>query len=353
MALVFMDGFEEYNSSVAIADFTSNYLNNGYGWNYLDNTASISSTVVRTNAGSTGRSLSQASGVALFGLAIPSNTEIITGFGYYVVYDAVLVIAYFSGAPGTTSNGLRLQWNIDGSLSVKNSSTSAIIATSAPGVIPQGAWQYIECRYKFGAAGDFQVRVNGVDVFNLTGIDTRGAATSFQGVTLATYGSGSKKMYFDDFYVCDTTGSSNNTFLGPVGVYTLTPSADASVQMTPSTAGSNYSMVDEIPNDSSTTYVSATAASLTDFYDVTDLPAALNPSSIAGVQVNSRSQRPSGNAAALQLGVKSGGISSFGSTKTLAISSWITNFSIFEKKPDNNSWDKASVDAMNVGILSV
>lgn len=359
MALVFIEGFDEYGTTAStfIPEVISAFPNNGYGWVHSTaSTAYINATtsVVRTNAGVNGKSLATDNNQYLTA-KLNDPTEIILGFAFYTTYTAgSSFLCYLLGAVPASylshgATGIRLTRMTDGSLVVVNNSNSATLGTSAVGILPANAWNYIELRYKFDSSGDIQVRVNGTEVINLSGIDTRGAATALSYYSVR--GPASGLIYYDDIYICDTTGTTNNTFLGPIGVYTLMPSADNSVQMSPS-SGANYSCVNEAPANGSTSYVTATSSTLTDFYAVDNLPVAISPTAIAGVQVKARSMKPENNNGGLQLGVKADGVSSFGTAKTVLTSSWTSNFSIFETKPAGGAWDKTSIDAMDVGILS-
>ncbi|WP_413289875.1 hypothetical protein [Bdellovibrio sp. HCB337] len=357
MALLFIEGFDEYNTTGTSfqAEIFSANANNGCSWVYWDgmNASSLeTSTAARTNPSGNGKATAHYNGSYL-SMVLPPLTEVIVGFGFYsnttsgsmCYLSSSLPIAYSNHV----ANGIRLTKNTDGSISVVNSSTSAVLGTSAAAVLGTNLWDYIEVHYKFGVAGDVKVRVNAVEVISLTGIDTRGSATGINCLSLRGF-SGVAWSFFDDLYVCDTTGTINNTFLGPIGVYTLVPNADASVQMTPS-SGANYSCVNEIPVNT-TNYVTATSLALTDYYGTTNLPAGVNPTSIAGVQINARSVKVEHNNAKLKLGTRSGGTSSFGVAKAVSVSTWVTNSSIFETQPSGSAWDKTSIDNMDIGLLS-
>ena len=97
-------------------------------------------------------------------------------------------------------------------------------------------------------------------------------------------GCSSSGMNFDDLYVCDSAGSTNNGFLGDCRIDTIYPSGAGNyTQFTPST-GSNYTCVDETaPN--TTDYVDGATVGDRDSYALGNL-SALSSQTVYGVQVN-------------------------------------------------------------------
>ena len=141
--------------------------------------------------------------------------------------------------------------NANGSYSIKRNAT--IINTSAIGLITLSAWHYIEFRVLFhGTAGSYVLKVNGVEIFNVTGVDTNQSANNFAtGICLFAGGSSA----FDDVYVLTTSGTYNNTFLGDVKVETLLPNGVGSFDdWSPVGAIANWSANDEAAPNSETDY---------------------------------------------------------------------------------------------------
>ena len=135
------------------------------------------------------------------------------------------------------------------------SSIKAWTATTDRGavaIIPSSSWVYIEVKaYIDNAGGTFEVRVSGTPVLVLSGIDTQ-AHASINYIDQVMLGRDNPSgvafnSKYDDCYMCDTTGSVANDFLGDTRIEYLAPTgAGVRTQFTPST-GSNWQNVDESP----------------------------------------------------------------------------------------------------------
>lgn len=140
-------------------------------------------------------------------------------------------------------------------------------------------WYVIECYLKVDAsAGQFICKINGATCIGYTGDTQAGATAGIRtvqiGATASGISSGIKTFYYDDVAINDTTGSYQNSWVGLGGVYLLKPTADgAQTDWTPSSGTVNYAMVDEVPDDASTTYVQGLSASTIDLYEVENCPA--------------------------------------------------------------------------------
>lgn len=169
----------------------------------------------------------------------------------------------------------------------------AVLGVSDPGALTltENTYYFLEFKATIGPAGSVALRVNGVPLISLTGVNTRvttnnsanelvlgnlriglpGAATN----TTADY---------DDLYVLDDTGAApHNNFLGDTRVVCLVPIGQELTEFTPS-AGTNWDAVNEIP-PSSTDYNEAQAVGSRDRFQYQALPALVNPV-IYGVQLS-------------------------------------------------------------------
>lgn len=129
----------------------------------------------------------------------------------------------------------------------------AILATASADLTLQ-VWNYLEVKIGIHpTAGTFQVKVNGVEILNASGLNTdpnnSGKITSFR------LWPTNARPYFDDFYVLDTLGTSMNDFLGDVIIETLLPSADGTKNDWIKSVGtSGYVLIDE-NNPTSTDHI--------------------------------------------------------------------------------------------------
>lgn len=128
-----------------------------------------------------------------------------------------------------------------GAIEARNVST--VIGRSVSGVVPATGYTSFQVRVVIsGTAGVVQVRINGgtEPVLDLNNVDT----TSFTGpgyITTVSIGAGysaaltGANVYYDDFAVWDTTGTTNNGWLGDLRIDTILPNGDGdTLTMTPS-----------------------------------------------------------------------------------------------------------------------
>lgn len=130
-------------------------------------------------------------------------------------------------------------------------------------------WYQVEMKVKIrrDATGSIEVRLNGQTIINETNVRTGGTGT--EPVTeFAIIGpGGAGKTWHDDTYLCDTSGARNNNFLGDVRNFEQVPEADGFFTgWTPLSGTDHFAMVNEIPPDSNTSYVSADTPGQTDTY---------------------------------------------------------------------------------------
>lgn len=165
-----------------------------------------------------------------------------------------------------------------------------IVAQSATGVVPAGEFFHFEVLVTVANAGSCEVRINGVTVLDVTGVDTMGQATNettqiLQGNT----GSGGTGSNFiaDDLVLWDTTGTINNDFHGDQKIYTQLPDADKVLQdWAPNSGLTGYTQIDDATPDDATTYIEATVVNDVSEFTFQDLPAEVQ--SVSGIHIYSR-----------------------------------------------------------------
>ena len=129
-------------------------------------------------------------------------------------------------AVGINSSGKVLLWQ--GGLGGTQIAISSASVTA-------GSWHYIECDLTFAASGSYTVWLDGVQVFTGSG-NLKTSSNAYANTVTLNGGSSSGGGSFDDMYVFDSTGSTNNAQRGDSRVETLFPTGDASVAFTPSQA---------------------------------------------------------------------------------------------------------------------
>lgn len=154
-----------------------------------------------------------------------------------------------------------------------------------------GAWHYYEFRIKLHpTAGIVQLRVDGTNIINLTGINTATTAENFNRFTLLGRGYTSSESLstitgtnfaIDDIYLVDNSDATG--FLGEVRNTYVAPTADtATKNFTPSSGANNFSRLTETFQDGDTSYVQSTTINDTDIYQLGSISIA--SSSVLAVQ---------------------------------------------------------------------
>ena len=333
--LLFIDGFDHY----ATADITKKW------------TSQIGTLTI----GAAGRRLSGQ-------LRIAANTSYVTktfastaswviGFAYSAATlpTTAITLAELRDA-GTQQCELRL--NPDGTLSVTRAGVAVTNGTSAT-ALSVGAYYYIEWKVTIAdsiAANSCKVRVSNVDVINVAaGQDLKATANAFAnqlriGNTTATTVVGD----YDDLYVCDQSGSTNNDFLGDCRVDTQFPNGDgATNNFVTSTGTTHYTLVDEsTPN--TTDYVDSSTVGDRDLYDFANLTP-LAASTVYGVQVSTAANKDDAGSRSVAVTARSGTTNVDGATQALSTSQLYFS-SIFEADSASSAWTQTSVDAAQFGI---
>lgn len=113
----------------------------------------------------------------------------------------------------------------------------AVLGTSAS-ALTVGTYAYIEVKVKIASSpnGTVEVRVNGALFLLVTGVSTRVTANEFLNAITFVGGSGAgPSIDVDDYYICDDTGTLNNTFRGDSRVDAFLPSGDDYTDFNPDT----------------------------------------------------------------------------------------------------------------------
>jgi hypothetical protein len=239
----------------------------------------------------------------------------------------------------------------DGAIEVyKRESSDTKLGVSWVPLTP-GAWRYLELKVVEGSgSGSVEVRLDGQAVLTLTGLTvTTGAKLYKAGVCVKTTTSAIPvAVRIDDFYLADTAGSLNNTYLGDVRIDVLRPmGAGDTGQWTPTGAAANWDTVNEaLPDEAD--YVSATTLGLRDLYQMTDLPAMSAPT-VLGVQSVLLAHKSDAGATGIKAVVKSGAAETTGALHNLA-SDPLYFTHLFETDPNTaTAWTEATLNAAQFG----
>lgn len=339
MALLFADSFDHYT-----------FAQMGRKWSAVSGAGSGVSTSYGRN-GTSGLRINSAGSSGNHVLNLTTNvTTIIVGMAAKFTQSGIAADWLFLGEGGTTH--VYFRFNADASISAYNGS-GTLLGTSAAGVLPSYTAQhnYIEAKVLISnTVGTVEVRINGSStaVLSLTGKDTQNTANAYATqVTLAAGSpSASQETYIDDLYICDTSGSEANNFLGDVRIeYVTTSGAGATTNFTPS-AGSNYQCVDDNPANDETDYVSSSAPGDKDTYAMGNLSSTAG--AIVAVCVVSTDRKDDAGTRTHSHRVRLSGTESAG-TAFSPTTSYVVHQSIFHTKPGGGVWTISDVNSVEAG----
>jgi len=318
MALLWCDGFDHYGTSTAKmldgvyaevgTSASISTLNPRTGANHLriNGGSGQAATFVRRVLG--GAKTTVGLGAVFYLTALPTGNNCQRIFGY-------------SDAANATQLGIVIQstGTIEAWRGVPGSGTS-LGASSSP-VVVASAYQHIEAVVLFSqTVGTVEVRVNGVTVLSVSGVDTCNTAlTECSQVYIGGAANGTqtdKTHYIDDLFCYDNTSSYNNTFIGDRRVLTLFPDANtATADWTAVGAATGYECIDEASPDDDTTYITAATTGLVSQFGLQNLPAGI--SVINAVVMVERARKTEAGTANTQVSIVSGASTTAGADKAL------------------------------------
>lgn len=365
MALIWLEGFEGISSSTGSGSRTNMdvfmqrtpLFTNGHG------TGNSTEPMVWEGRGAEGNS------ITLGDDSLTDNQYI----GFVPKGTLTTVITGFAIRPGFLDNaddGLILKVNdpggeVDGHLEVylRQGTHLSVLAggneiATLCSAVRINRWAYIEIKFVLDtSSGSVELRINGETVVDVSSIDTvtgNPSGGAEIGAILLFGGGGSTSdidhnRVYDDWYVCDTTGSDNNDFLGPVKVETLFPdTAGDSTDFTPN-SGTNVSRVDEVVVDDATSYNASSTATDLDLFNMDNL--VLIDSDVFGVQLDVNAGATEATPMTLVPTVKSSTTEGAGDDHVIVDDTlYGTYYSVFEQDPNATAaWTVATINAMQCG----
>lgn len=238
-----------------------------------------------------------------------------------------------------------------GDLYIARTGITTLANTSTQPLGSQAVWNYLELDATISTTvGAATAWINGVQVLNVTGVNTAGAGgTTANQITF--FGNGANATvfsYIDDWYVVDPTDATNQILrIGDVAVRPITvSSAGTTTQFTPST-GSNFQNVDDTTPNNDTDYNEDNVVGHIDTFTMTDIPTV--SSNVYAVKTVAVVKKVDPGARTVKLVTRSGGANYLGASKSPA-SSYSRIESIQELDPNGNvAWTPTSVNAAELG----
>jgi len=243
---------------------------------------------------------------------------------------------------------------LDNTFSIyRGNGTSNLLAGPSGYALALGQWHFIEIGGTIdNTAGTITVRVDGSQILTVSGVDTQATGNAFATAVGWVLGPQVSAYQIDDLYLCDSTGSRNNTFLGDVKVALLKPNgAGSSTQWTiggSSPAPTNWESVDEVTNDDDTTQVNSSTVGQKDLYAMENLGSTAG--SVKAVAVTYRVKKDDAGTRTVKSKVKHSGSEANGANFNPS-TSYAYQQDVFETNPSTTSpWTPTEVNAMEAGI---
>jgi len=341
MSLLFIDGFDNYGTSVGDAPSPTGVVSRKYP--LILNESSFDVVTGRLDAYavrivSTGGYFSPG--------ALTTDATMVVGFAFKIDQFPPSDMVFLSLYDGVTL-GVNFKLTTAGEIGVYRGVT--LLGTTTGASLGVGPWRYIEVKVVCSDTGSVIVRVDEGVKLTLSSVDTKAGSNSYH-TTFRFLGTSNNVLttpHFDDMYCCDGSGSANNDFLGNTRVVAIRPDAAGdSTQLTPS-AGANYECVDEELCDDDTTYVESLTVGHKDLYG-TD--AALT-GVILGVQVNTDCRETDASSFDLKTVCKSDTTEDADAGQAIGSTDYVTKTRVLEEDPHTSAaWVAADVNAAQFGL---
>lgn len=343
--LIFAEGFDGIGTSGAplYESELFDYVNTAY--------CAFSTDYGRLNIGvqasshpSIGKSFTMSGSTMIFGIAIYRFNQFVQSDGA----SGNEYLTFFSGGVGATKQITVTRDSTGTELQIRSGSyNGSVLATTSFSQELQ-TWYYLELKVVINAStGSVELKIDGNVVASASGVNTDPAGSgSFDYVEL-TGSSTYHVEYFDDWYICDGSGSYNTDYLGDVNIECLAPTSDGADQdFALSTGTDGYALVDEIPA-SDTDYVEGDAVAERFSVGVT---AANDGRTIYGVMINQLDINPDVGTMGIKLFANNNASENQSAEFTVG-STEKRRFFVVERDPDSGgAWTYSILNASEFGV---
>lgn len=340
--LIFCDSFDHYTSLAQKYDVVSN-------------TPTVSATAARTGiagliGGTTGNCYVQkiftSRSTYIWGAAI--NLQNVTAEECFLMFgDSGTMQDYFTIDSVGTVRARR-----GGTFGGASSGTGGTLLGTSTANIPLASYHYLEVLLTIDASlGVVTVKLDGVTILTLTSQNTKNSSnTTANQVAFGNCTNNNMTFWFDDVYICDNSGSLNNTFLGNTAIQCVLPTGNGATNQWAigggSPAATNWQSVNEHPPDDGTTFVDDGTVGHIDLYTFP----AVTGTSISAVVVNLRANEAAAGTRAIRAEAKSSSASADNGTD-FSLSTTFADFQgVFETDPNTSApWATSAVNSANFG----
>jgi hypothetical protein len=247
--------------------------------------------------------------------------------------------------PFFTAIGLTCSSQLGGVLTAV---VNGVTYNSPSSVLLLNTAQAVQIKYIINATvGALIIKVDGVRVINLTGINT---GTSNIDACLLVNGYTFANNIFDNFWIFNTLGTHSNDFpVGKMSIQTKMPTGDGSyTDFSPKSGTTHFSQVNEIPSDDDTSYNIATTAGNKDTYLMPALTGSI--AQVHAVKVTVQIRKDDLDTKIVHVIAKSGGILTEGVDIDVPFT-YEPYSLVFTDDPNTSAqWLEANVNALEPGV---
>lgn len=254
---------------------------------------------------------------------------------------------------GTLIIGVRVDNGLS-AFQIFNAAGTTIASGSIGAFSAVDTWTHIGFDVLVNSSTGFaSVYVDGVLSATITGTNTGNSDVERVHVGGADSGEGwDTYLYADDFYVDDSTGEGSAAQLDDLRFVPLTPNGNGNYSEWDGSDGNstdNYLLVDDIPPDDDTTYITTDVDTEQDSFAMTtySLPAGFSFQAI--IPVAYARKEDAGSSAGVSVFTRYSGTDDSGSKQSLTTSYAVVK-ERFTTQPGGGAWDQTSVDGLEVGV---
>lgn len=220
-------------------------------------------------------------------------------------------------------------------------------------------WNYVEASCKpsnSSSAGDCKIRINGQEVFSCDAgedfLHSNNIDSNIYIVRLGcTTGGTTVYGYITDVYICDSSGSVNNTFLGDCSIETLYPNANGNNSDFMGSDGNqtdNYLLVDDATHTGDTDYVYDDTVDQIDLYGFDNLTEAIQ--TIHGVIVEPTIRKDDGGGRTARAMIRRSS-TNYEGAELFPSTSYNQYPTVWEQDPSTSSaWAETGVNSAEFGL---
>jgi hypothetical protein len=289
-----------------------------------------------------GRNCLATTNASSFDRTIPATARVVTGMRVHIGGSAdtgydLLRLTSASTTVSLQSNNLNPRYLVVRIGSTNHTTTVPLVALT---------WQYWELDVLADAtAGSVTLRIDGVEVLSLTGLNTGTDAFTrvrWSALQFTVYN------HFTDLYIREAPAE-GSPFYGPILLRYLKPvEPDVQAQWTPNGGASNANRVNQV-HDGDTTYIETQTLGNEDIYDLEDLPPDVN--SVIAVVPITTAVAPAGGAPQVEMGLETSAGTVYTQPRTVGVSVYQTQAGRAQvEKPGGGGWSIAAVNELKLRL---